>query len=372
MAISRHELSMDIDYVSSWGLVEGIRELYQNAIDEEINDTENKMFYEYSKEEQKLRIGNKNSILNASTLLLGKTSKRGSDSYIGYHGEGYKVGLLALFRSGYDVVIYNYGAKEIWRPKVVNSRKYKTKILAVDVEKQAFWKSVPDNNLVFEISNISEEDIEKLKRYNLNLVGDLGEVINVDNSQILLDPKYRGEIYVRGLYVCELKQFTKGFNLEPKLIKLDRDRKLVNEYQLIRETSYLIAKTNDLDLIEESLENKEGAMLEYVSVDSYTNTLINIADRFILKHGDDAIPVSTNTEMELAVAEGLKPVLVTETKKEALLRKTDKFKRERYDGGVLKISRKLEEWQERIATVLNEEEMKEYETIKSILKIKGL
>lgn len=71
----KYELSISADYVPEWGVVEAVREFFQNAIDEETRDSSNTMIFSYNEGERKLTIGNKHSELDIKSLLLGNTSK---------------------------------------------------------------------------------------------------------------------------------------------------------------------------------------------------------------------------------------------------------------------------------------------------------
>lgn len=85
----KYELSISADYVPAWGVVEAVREFFQNAVDEETRDASNKMMLRYDEESEVLIIGNKHSELDIKTLLFGSTTKNGQDKMIGQHGEGY-------------------------------------------------------------------------------------------------------------------------------------------------------------------------------------------------------------------------------------------------------------------------------------------
>ena len=116
--MTRHKMSLDIGYVSDWGVQEALRELFQNAIDNGI--------WEYRIYNSSIEIRSKNTALTTASLLLGHSCK--SDGAIGKFGEGYKLACLVLTRLSKQVIIDT--ANEVWRPKLINSRTYKTQLLA--------------------------------------------------------------------------------------------------------------------------------------------------------------------------------------------------------------------------------------------------
>ena len=79
----KYELSISVDYVPSWGIVEGVREFFQNAIDEETRDSSNKMMFSYDADREVLQIGNKHSELDIKSLLFGNTTKDKDAEMIG-------------------------------------------------------------------------------------------------------------------------------------------------------------------------------------------------------------------------------------------------------------------------------------------------
>ena len=167
---SKFELSISTDYVSDWGLVEAFRELFQNALDNEIVNPENKMGWAYDEKEGKVTITNKTSKLSARTLLLGGGTKKDDNRTIGKHGEGYKIAFMVLLRNGKQITVYNYGANEVWEVKLVKSRKYDgAEVTTVFVEKEPFWSKVPNNDLTIEVTGITPEEYETLVEKNLNL-----------------------------------------------------------------------------------------------------------------------------------------------------------------------------------------------------------
>ena len=73
--MKKMELSLASDYVPGWTIVDAVRELFQNAVDQEVQCPDNTASWEYS--DGTLRICNKKSTLTTKSLLLGSTTKAG-------------------------------------------------------------------------------------------------------------------------------------------------------------------------------------------------------------------------------------------------------------------------------------------------------
>ena len=315
--MSKYELSISVDYVPNWGIVEAIRELFQNALDEETNDADNKMFFCYDADSETLKIGNLNSTLDIQSLLVGNTTKQ-DDKYIGQHGEGYKIATVVLLRTGHSVTFYNYNAREIWRPRLVKSRRYNGALVPTFfVEKVPVWNSVPEHSLVIEVTNITAEEYLKIVASNRHLhvdSEDQGAIVTKIGS-ILLDAAQGGRVYVSGLFVCTNSNIKYGYDLKPETIKLDRDRKLIDTFNLQWQASKIIILTNNTELIKEAARIDDGKyigqLLNYCAAPSAIDT---IALEFLDKH-PNAIPVSSSLEFNQAKAEGLNPYMVTESER---------------------------------------------------------
>ena len=166
----KYELSISADYVPEWGITEAVREYFQNSIDEETRDSGNKMFFDYDRENQTIQIGNKHSDLDIKTLLFGVTTKNNDSAMIGNHGEGYKIATVVLLRLGKTVVFQNYCRREIWRPRLVKSRKYGGVLVPTFfVDTEAIWKQVPEHSLIIEVGGVTEEEYEQIRAANLHL-----------------------------------------------------------------------------------------------------------------------------------------------------------------------------------------------------------
>lgn len=310
----RFELGMSLDYVSNWGIIEAIREIFQNALDEEIQNPENKWYFNYDESSETLRIGNKLSRLSTQSLLLGCSSKRSDINTIGQHGEGYKVATIVLLRNGCSVRVFNYNEKEIWTAKIIKSRRYKSEIGVFDVDKMGIFKSIPENNLVFEISNISKEVYDSIKDRNLWLQDDLGDVYETSCGKVLLDSRYEGKIFVKGLYVCSKEQLTYGYDFEPSLISLDRDRGLIDSFNLQYQLGKLLSEIEDADFIKEVKDLWDGYYIRCFAFKD-NNSLKSVYDSaladFKRKYGDDAFPCTDTDEFNRLKKRGYNVAMVS-------------------------------------------------------------
>lgn len=376
---SKFELSISTGYVPDWGIVEAFRELYQNAIDNETINPENKASFSFVQEDEKtgtVRITNKTSVLTKESLLLGSTTKANDENTIGKHGEGYKIAFMVLLRNGKKIKVYNSSAKEMWEVRLVKSRKYNGQLVTtVFVQKDAVWKKKTDDNLTIEVSGITTEEYAEVIDKNLHLheyksvaVGEYGE--------ILLDKSEAGRVYVEGLYVCESKGFKYGYNLKASRINLDRDRKLVDSFHLEWETSGIWVK-----LSSENAEYKESfAQLvsehtrdvsKSANNDCFTYTAAEayeaVYEKFIRENGSNAVPVTDNLKYEeVKRSSGYRPVIVSEDI--ATMIHKSKTYVEPVEIAVKPVSVKLSEWLEGVKDRLSDDEIENFESLVSEVK----
>lgn len=332
--MAKYELSLSPEYVAHWGIVEAVREIFQNALDQEACQADNPMFFSYEKQEFEavggvtyasggvLRIGNRDSVLDAKTLLLGVTTKRDDAKTIGQFGEGYKIALLVLARLGKKVTIYNYGKREVWHARLSRSKKYDdAKILIIETDTKFFWQKVPDNNLVFEIQGVSNSEYAKIVESNLKLLEQERqlEVINTHYGRILLDDDMKGKVFVSGLFVNIAKDFKYGYDFKPQYIELDRDRRMVADFDLKWKTSNMWNDSGSSLVIDLA---KEGAPdVEYLQNQgswSRSEKIDKVRDEAYMEfnetYGYDAVPVTTQSELDSMVktfGDKIRPIVVT-------------------------------------------------------------
>lgn len=316
---SKFELSISTEYVPDWGLVEAFRELFQNALDNESVNPENKMGFEFKA--GTVKITNKTSVLPIETLLLGNGTKHDDERTIGKHGEGYKIAFMVLLRNNKKIKVYNYGAREIWQVRLVKSKRYNGQLVpTVFVEKEAIWKKTPSNDLTIEVSGITDGEYEMVKEKNLHLRK--AEKIGIKGKgSILFDNSESGNIYVSGLFVSHLDTLQYGYDFNSSLIQLDRDRKLVQSFDVQWNSSAMwnSAAKIKVDMRSRALQLviDKCADVQYVDSTAFSgdNALRNaVAEDFYEKHGANAVPVTNNKEfMSAERTEKLKPVIVDES-----------------------------------------------------------
>ena len=328
--MKRFDLGMSINYCPTWGVVESVREFFQNAHDEEIVNPENKMYFGYNKDSKTLCIGNKNGRLTTNTLLLGQSSKRDSSETIGQHGEGYKVATVVLLRNGKTVKVYNRADKEVWTAKTVKSRRYQADVVVFDIEKVSIFKSVPDHDLIFEISGIDEDEYNAIVDSNLFLqdlregedyiTSNPGYPLTTHMCKVLTGEKHAGKLFVGGLYVTTSKYAKYGYDFAPGLVKLDRDRGFIDGIDLQFLTAKVISATGDTELINEAKNFWDGSYFKYY-LSNYKSVLDNSSyaemfdksyQEFLVENGEDAIPVQTTDDFNRLSRNGFNPVLVEE------------------------------------------------------------
>lgn len=311
---SKYELTISTNYVPDWTYIEAIREIFQNAIDNETVSPENKMEFTY--EDGVVRVINKTSVLKIDSLLLGSTTKKDDVNTIGKHGEGYKIAFMVLLREGKSIKVYNYGSREIWEARLVKSKRFNGQLVpTIFVEKEAFWKTAPDSNLTVEISGITEEEYSRITEKNINIQENVQCVKVKNKGRILTDTEQEaGNIYVKGLFICKNDKLKYGYDFAPSALTLDRDRRLVGDFNLQWGTSIMWgAAFANGDLKSELVELVEDNSFDtaYISTLASSDELGElVVNSFISKNGNQATPVTSTEEMEDAIDQGLKPVIV--------------------------------------------------------------
>ena len=309
------ELPITSDYVSEWGPWEGIRELIQNAIDEQdLNGQQMSITHDG----EWLRVRNVGADMDRSALLLGKSTKRNIDKARGQFGEGLDLAFLVLTRAGLNVECRTQTEK--WKPRLGESQEYgNTCVLIVSTRKmptQVSWVEVS--------VRIPLEDWESMKSRFLFLdPPPEGEFVKTETGTILLEDRRKGMVFVKGIFVSMKENISHGYDMEN--IKLDRDRRVVDAFDLSWSASQMYAeavKRSDAmakktyDLLRDGCEDVRFLGSMYVEEEVRQK----IVAAFEEEHGENAMPVNSIAESREMSHVGVKGVIVDKPLREIIER----------------------------------------------------
>lgn len=211
-----YELPLAQGYVRQWGVAEAVRELIQNAIDSPAE-------FQWAFGESSLSITSLGVRLSASDLVLGNTSKADDDEKIGSFGEGFKIALLVLTRLGLSVEVVN--GDVIWTAEFARSETWDSEVLRINERHNV----TGDRGLEFRISGLTDEEVAAVKATCLLMQDPMPCAVETSLGRIL--PARPGKLYVGGLYVADT-ELEFGYDVKPHNIKLERDRKTVDGFDL--------------------------------------------------------------------------------------------------------------------------------------------
>ena len=224
MENKEYELTISPNYVHNWNIREAIRELLQNAIDGETCGYPKTIRYDSNI--NTLYIYNEGVTLSPEDLILGGHSKEDRDDLIGGYHEGMKIALVVLLRKGISVKIEN--GNKIWTPKFKTSEKFNTQVLCIE----EIDNEEESDGLAFYIRGITPTVYNDLYKYFPCIDDDFGETVECSTGSILLDERFKGKMFVGGLYIQDDNNFSYGYNFNSDVVTLDRDRKAINYHDL--------------------------------------------------------------------------------------------------------------------------------------------
>lgn len=288
-----YELPLGRQYVRHWGMTEAIREILQNALDSESP-------FEYELTDDTLKVHSKYTTLTPATLLLGQTTKAEATDKIGSFGEGYKIALLVLARSEYNVRVLN--GDRIWTPTFKMSRQFEAEVLVIE---DTSCPELPNEGLTFEVRGLSPGDVASIRESCLQMQSHVGECMKTQYGRILRERP--GKLYVGGLYVCDTElQF--GYDILPQYLKLERDRQTVSNWDLQDRTKEMWFDTERYEEIAQLLADKckDLDYAEYGAPDMVKEACYR---HFKEKH-PGAVVARDQDELEKFVKQGMERVVV--------------------------------------------------------------
>jgi hypothetical protein len=289
------QLTIKTTYLPTWSVYECIRELVLNGRDAEIEHQASLKVTWYN---DTLRIENEGASLPLKALLLGHTTKDSRSDTIGKFGEGLKLGVLALVRAGHPVKIRN--RDEVWIPSLERSDVFDEDVLTFEIQKGR----KPENRVRVEVGGVTKEAWDLMKPCFLFLVHPKkDEAIKTYKGTLLLGEEYKGKIYVKGIFVQTDPELGFGYDLVDA--ELDRDRRMVESWNLkyATRTIFVEAMGKQSSLFTQFESMLQDPTLEVANfTDSYDAASVPaaavdfVAERFVARHGADAVPVTSLAE----------------------------------------------------------------------------
>lgn len=357
----RRESDIKRDYRPTWSLWEGVREVVQNAWDAK---TEHRATFSVTHDGRRLLVKNEGCTLDREAMLFGHSTKAGRSDLIGQYGDGFKVGMLALVRSGHPVVVWTGGEK--WVPAIERSRDFKADVLTWRISEGLAYQ----HRVLVEIQCTRAEWSALEKRF-LFLGKPHPDTIKTDYGWLLGDPDHDGKLFVKGIYVQEDKELQNGYNLTAN-VEVDIDRKMVDSWHAkwsigrIQALAAHSPKAVDrvLAMIED--ESKDVAGLKDLSPGDIPAQLADqAAARFLDTFGPTAIPVASLEESAKLAHAGRIGVVVGAVKRAVLAVRLDTFDKVK-DSLDVKVAKKYS-WDE-----LTDGERKNFEQARDLIKSAGI
>lgn len=222
------KLSITSDYCPDWASKEGVRELLQNWLDARTPDCS----IEHDPSNNVLVLRNVGqTITPADVGLIGKTSKAGDASARGQFGEGLKIGILALVRSGHGVRIDS--GNDTYSAALEHADEFDDEVLCFTKSPTGHHKS----GVEVRVTAVTETMWRTFRQDFLDLRDPAPRVHPTPSGEVLLDPEEKGRVYVKGIFVRHYDDLTHGYNFTGPKVKVDRDRRLVDDVDLGWEVS---------------------------------------------------------------------------------------------------------------------------------------
>jgi hypothetical protein len=328
--MAKHILTMDHEYqAEQWGLWEAFRELVANSHDAEMRgEGKCDVSFSYGKG---LRVATSGVKVPLNSLLMGTSTSRSRNECIGTFGEGLPMALLALARLELQnligpVEIYNQDEK--WIPALEWSEEWNSVVLTIKVRK--LRKLRPGFEVL--IGGVKDSLWQEFRKLFLFADPEFDEeqtarVVNGYN-RILLQPGYKGLVFVKGVFVERYKGLEYGYDLN---VELNRDRHMMDEWDLKWTLSCLLR-----DLLVQQPEKFKDSVLsmlqkgtpETASAYAYVNSKAVVEAavvEFEDKHGEEAIPCQSMEESRELEFFGKKGIIVNDTLSQILQQRKGTF-----------------------------------------------
>lgn len=292
----RQELTLKSDYVPNWGLSEGFREFVSNGYDAQ-TEMSAPCAVAYNAKTKAITIRNDGTELPREAVLIGHSTKANRSDTRGHFGEGLDLAMLSCVRAGYPVTIRT-GA-ESWTPTIARSEKFNANVLVLEIRKGLVYQKA----VTVRIEGVSPDQWDALRWLFLELRAPRAEsTVITPHGTLILDPEFKGRIYVKGVFVNFDERYDAGYDL--KDVETDRDRKMVRWWELEYRTRMIWGDALPMrpDLFGTFLGTIEKGKNDFNVYNEGDVAGLNVETVeqavawFTEKHGDKAFPVATTAE----------------------------------------------------------------------------
>lgn len=295
-------------YVREWGSFEGIREIIQNGLD--AHDKGFKLGISYVRKKQTLLIWNKGAKLRSHNLLLGSTSKDMDAKQRGKYGEGFKVGSLALIREGKSVTIEF--ERERWKAVIDESPQFDDQEVLTFETGATRAKS---DKLLFTIGGVTPHEWKEMRQKFLPIYSpEKQSIFRGPSGSVLMDKDLKGHIYCGGIFVTHDESFGYGYDFKPTSLELNRDRNMVDSFNLKWNTSKLWAymTANRKGKLYDAKDMLEKGMPDVEYLESFADYTVKgkMVEKFFEDNSNNrrAYPVTSEGEAKQVRSMGYSPV----------------------------------------------------------------
>lgn len=319
--MAKFSLPIKSTYVPDWGTWHAIRELVQNAKDEEEHRGHSmRVFWDRTDAQHGiLTINNEGADMDRKALLIGHTTKAGV-GLRGRFGEGLDLAMLAAVRAGHKLVIETQ--TERWTPEISYSDEYGASCLAVQTRALKVRRSGVT------ISMTLDEADWQLYRERFLFLAKISDdqIVRVpEKGAILTQPERKGHVYVKGIYVDTLPKLECGYDLDN--CELDRDRRMINvwdlQWNLGSMYSDAMARRPGVlggDVYRMLRDDAEDTkLMQHFITDAVAD---QVSASFIAEHGANAVPVTSMAESAELEHLGKRGVVVPTTLRDVVKKTT--------------------------------------------------
>lgn len=301
------------DYVPSWGMWECVREIIQNAKDEE-DENGNEMTV--SHDHGWLRIWNEGADMDKKALLLGQTTKASRGDLRGQFGEGLDLALLVAARLGVEMQVIT--PEQTWKPTIKRSPEFGNEECLFIVTRK-----LKVRRLGVEILIKMEASVWEKLRERFLFLKEPERMVKTSGGAVILDDEYKGRMYAKGIFVCLNTDHHFGYDFNE--VQTDRDRRMIEHFELKWETSRMMRQAMDASpetFIGEAVQLLKDGADEVANLSHHfhrdDDALKAVVKDFKDTYGENALPVRTMAESEELEHYGKKGIVVSEPYAELL------------------------------------------------------